>query len=341
MTSGASPSFSVGEYTTPGLSFAEDLEAYRRGGADGIGIDTALKLGGRERPEPAELAAFRESGLRATFVFPPVPSVLPLPLMPGGADDPRSRVEAMCRSVRGLAAFEPISFVCVTGPAGGYEPEHAREIAVDGLRAVARAAADVGAQVAIEPMHRSIAAEYSWITTLADAVALLDDVGEPNTGIMFDVWHLWDTPNLLAEIRRHAHRFVGVHVDDWREPTRSWCDRALPGDGIADVAGILGALDESGYAGWYELEVFSDDGRFGNDFADSLWKLDPVELVRSGREKFERAWRNRRPGPGVMPGPAGGTGRSATDVRRGRSGAAPASCRGGGPPRRRVVDRTR
>ena len=294
MASRAQPRFSVGEYTTPGLTFAEDLDAYRRGGADGIGIDAGLKLGGREQPDAADLEAFRDSGLEATFVFPPVPSVLPMTLMALGEEGPAARVEVMCRSVRGLAAFKPISFVCVTGPVGGYEPEHARELAVNGLAKVARAAADVGARIAIEPMHASIAADYSWITSIPDAVALLDDIGEPNTGVMFDVWHLWDTPDVLAEIGRHAHRLVGVHIDDWRNPTRNWCDRVQPGDGIADVAGILGALDESGYDGWYELELFSDDGRFGNDYEDSLWKLDPVELVRAGREKFEHAWRNRR-----------------------------------------------
>ena len=294
MASQSQPPFSVGEYTTPGLSFAEDLDVYRKGGADGIGIDAGLKLGGREQADAADLEALRESGLKATFVFPPVPSVLPMTLIVLGEDDPATRIDAMCRSVRGLAAFEPISYVCVTGAVGDYEPEHARELAVNGLAKVARAAADVGAQIAIEPMHSSIAAEYSWITTVPDAVALLDDIGEPNTGILFDVWHLWDTPDLLVEIARHAHRFIGVHIDDWRDPTRNWCDRVLPGDGIADIAGILGALDESGYDGWYELELFSDDGRFGNDYEDSLWKLDPVELVRAGREKFEQAWRERR-----------------------------------------------
>jgi len=294
MADRALPRFSVGEYTTPGLTFAEDLGAYRRAGADGIGIDAGLKLQGREVPSAADLELWRESGLEVTFVFPPVPSVLPMTVMALGEDDPDARVDAMCRSVRGLAAFEPISFVCVTGPQGSLELERARELAVGGLRQVARAAADVGAIVAIEPMHASIAADYSWITNIPDAVALLDDIGEPNTAIMFDVWHLWDTPDLFAQIRRHADRFVGVHVDDWRDPTRNWCDRALPGDGIADLAGVLGALDEGGYSGWYELEIFSDDGRFGSDFPDSLWKLDPVELVRSGREKFERAWQNRR-----------------------------------------------
>jgi len=294
MAGGESPPFSVGEYTTPGLSFAEDLDAYREAGAQGIGIDAGLKLDGSEEARASDLELLRESGLKATFLFPAVPSVLPMTLMQLGDDDPDLRVAAMCRGIRGLAPFEPISFIFATGPLGDDEPERAHEIAVDGLRTIARAAADVGARIAIEPMHSSIAADYSWITNLPDAVALLDDIAEPNTGIMFDVWHLWDTPGLLDEIRRHAHRFVGVHVDDWRDPTRNWCDRVLPGDGIADVTGILGALDDGGYDGWYELEIFSDDGRFGSEWEDSLWKLDPVEFVRMGREKFERAWHDRR-----------------------------------------------
>jgi sugar phosphate isomerase/epimerase len=289
------PPFAVGQYTTAKLSFAEDLEAYRAAGAQGVGIDVGLKLGGREQADPADLELLRRSGLRATFVFLPVPSILPMTVMPSGdVDDPGARVEAMCRAVRGLVAFDPISFVLTTGPVGEHEPARAREIAVDGLARVARAAADVGAKVAIEPMHASIAAEYSWITSLPAAAELLDEVDEPNTGIMFDIWHLWDTPGLLEEIGRNAGRIVGVHVDDWRDPTRSWCDRALPGDGIADTARILGALDDAGYDGWYELEIFSDDGSYGNDFEDSLWRLDPVDLVRSGREKFEAAWRDRR-----------------------------------------------
>ncbi len=87
--------------------------------------------------------------------------------------------------------------------------------------------------------------------------------------------------------------FVMVHLNDWRDPTRSWCDRVLPGDGIADIPGIFRALDEGGFEGWFELELFSDDGKFGNDFEDSLWKWDPVELVRTGRDKAYALWEKR------------------------------------------------
>jgi sugar phosphate isomerase/epimerase len=147
-------------------------------------------------------------------------------------------------------------------------------------------------------MHSSISADFSFLTTLPDTVRLLDEIDEPNTGILFDIWHLWDTPDLLEHIRRYARRFVGVHLNDRREPTRSWCDRVLPGDGSADLDGILRALADGGFDGWFELEVLSDDGTFGNDFPDSLWHLDPVELIREGREKFLRAWNHsQRIGP--------------------------------------------
>jgi sugar phosphate isomerase/epimerase len=288
------PPLSVCQYTTPGLSFAEDLEVYRAADMGGIGIDAALKLGGRGSVTPDELDAFKASGLTATSCFPGVNTVLPMTIMRQGPQDIAERVDAMCRGVRGLAVFEPLCFVCGTGPVGSYEPERARELAVAGLREVARAAADVGAQLALEPMHTSIADDYGFVNDLPGAVALLTEVGEPNVGILADVWHLWDTPDLLEQIRRHSDRIVAVHVDDWRDPTRSWCDRALPGDGIADVSGILGALDEAGYRGWYELEIFSDDGRFGNDFPDSLWKQDPLGLLRQGRARFEAVWRSRR-----------------------------------------------
>jgi sugar phosphate isomerase/epimerase len=285
---------SVCEYTTPGLSFVEDLALYPEAGMSGIGIDATLKLGGRDYVTPDELDSFRESGLIATSCFPGVSSVLPMTIMRQGSEDPAERVDAMCRGIRGLAVFEPHCFVCGTGPLGKYEPGRAREVVVEGLREAARAAADVGALLALEPMHSSIADDYGFVTDLPEATSLLDEIDEPNTGIFADVWHLWDTPNLLDDLRRLATRIVGVHVDDWREPTRSWCDRVLPGDGIADVTGFLGALDEGGYRGWFELEIFSDDGRYGNDFPDSLWKQDPLELLREARDRFEQAWRSRR-----------------------------------------------
>jgi sugar phosphate isomerase/epimerase len=279
------PRFSVGEMTTFNLSFEEDLVVYREAGAEGIGID-ASKL----RDEKRDVEAFRKSGLLAGVCFGAVPSILPLKNWGGGPQEPAARVEALCEGIRRMAVFEPTACACVTGPLGDYELGKAREIAVAGIRRAAKVAADEGMQLVLEPMHSSIGDDWSFVTSLPEAVSILDEVDAPNTGIVFDIWHLWDTPDLLTHTREHARRFVMVHLNDWRDPTRSWCDRVLPGDGIADTLGIFRALQEGGFDGWMELEVFSDDGTFGNDFPDSLWKWDPVELVRTGRDKAFRLW---------------------------------------------------
>jgi sugar phosphate isomerase/epimerase len=221
--------------------------------------------------------------------------VLPLSLLPG-PEDPARRVEAVCAGIHRLAAFAPAACVCLTGPRGSRSEAEARRIVVDGLRAIARAGAGAGVRVGLEPVHRSIREDWSLVTTIPETLALLDEVGEPNLGLIFDVWHLWDTPDVLKHLHAHARRIVGVHVNDIRETTRSWKDRVLPGDGVADLPSILGALEAGGYDGWFDLEVFSDNGAFGDDYADSLWKQAPVEVVRRGRDGFLRAWAERRAG---------------------------------------------
>jgi sugar phosphate isomerase/epimerase len=63
---------------------------------------------------------------------------------------------------------------------------------------------------------------------------------------------------------------------------------------VADLPGILGALDRAGWDGFYDLEIFSDNGAFGTAHDGSLWDVDPRELVRRSRESFTRCWQQRQ-----------------------------------------------
>ena len=284
------PRFSISQVSTLTSTFAEDMRVYAAGGLDAVGV-WELKLG--EGPDGEALEQLAASGLGSASAVPEIPSVLPLPNLPG-PDDPDERVDAICASIHRLAAFDPTAIVCLTGPAGDRDPDEAHEIVVDGLRTIGGEAEQAGMRMALEPFQREGIEEWSLPNTITDAVELIDEVGSPAFGIQFDVWHLWNTPNLLDEIEQYLHRFAAVHVNDWREPTRGWADRALPGDGVADVAAILGALDAAGWGGYYDLEIFSDNGAFGAAYPDSLWDVDPAELVRRGRDSFVRCWQERR-----------------------------------------------
>jgi sugar phosphate isomerase/epimerase len=274
------PRFSISQITTLPARFEEDLRAYREAGAEGIGI-WEIKL--EEGREAEQLAALRKSGLDSTSAVPAVPSIAPLPI-PGPAD-PAERVDAYCAGLRRLKPFEPSAVVLLTG-AGE------RSEIVDGLRTIAAEARLLGLRIALEPYSRHDGEEWTIVSTIADAVGLIEEAGvAADVGLLFDVWHLWDCDGLEEQVEAEIDRIAGVHVNDVRRPTRSFADRVLPGDGIADVPRILAALDRAGWDGFYELEIFSDNGAFGNAFPDSLWDVPPAELARRGRDAFLSCWK--------------------------------------------------
>jgi sugar phosphate isomerase/epimerase len=273
------PLFSISQVSSLVASFADDVRAYAAAGVDGIGI-WELKLG------DGSLEEFRASGLGSATAVPAVPSVHPLPLLPG-PETVRERIDSLLRSLEILAPYEPAAILCFTGPGE-------RASAVRGVREVAREAQQLGLRLVVEPFQLEGIESWSSLNTLGGAAEFVEEVGSDAVGIQFDVWHLWNTPDLLEEIPRYAHLIAGVHVADWREPTRGWADRVLPGDGAADLPAILGALDDAGWDGFYDLEIFSDNGAFGSAYPDSLWDLDVAELARRGRERFMETWSKRR-----------------------------------------------
>ena len=281
------PRISLSQITTFRSSFADDVRGYAAAGLDGIGIwELKLPDGG----DAEALDAFHASGLAAAAAVPAVTSILPLPLL-GGPDDPAERVDAYCRALERLAPFRPSGTVLLTGTGEGRDADEARAVVVDGLRTIAREAELLDLRVGLEPYQADGGGPWTIVSSIPEALELLADAGDPPAlGIQFDVWHLWNTPTLEDDIRTHVGRFTGVHVCDVRDPTRGWADRALPGDGSADVPRILRALDDAGWRGLYDIEIFSDDGTFGASYEDSWWAAPPEETIARARRAFEESW---------------------------------------------------
>jgi sugar phosphate isomerase/epimerase len=288
----SAPRFSISQISTLAASFDQDLAAYSAAGLDGIGIwEQKLPEGG---DDGATREALARSGLDCASAVPLVPSILPLPLL-GGPTDPQERLAALCASIHRLAAFGAPGIICLTGTGQGLDPDRARETVIDGLRVIAAEAASAGVRIALEPYQPDSAADWSIATSITDALGLIHDAGGHEAlGLQFDVWHLWNSPTVVDDLIAAIDRIVGVHICDVRGETRGWADRVLPGDGIADVALLMGALDTAGWNGLYDLEIFSDDGTFGSPYPDSLWNVPAPELARRGRAALAAAWQGRQ-----------------------------------------------
>jgi sugar phosphate isomerase/epimerase len=280
------PPFSISEVTTFPATFEEDLAAYKAAGVDGVGIwEFKLPKGQDAR----SIEALRASGLTATICVPQVPCIMPDAYF-REPRDPIERRKALCASIRRFAAFNPVG-VMVFGGAPGDDPAQDRHTVVEGLKAAADTAGEAGVALGFEALRREAG---SMIWTVPETLSILEDIGDPNMKIIFDTWHFWDLPGIVDDLRKYADRFICIQVNDRRRPPRSWADRLLPGDGELDLPGFFGALDAGGFKGWYDLEVFSDDGRWAEAYPDSIYNLEPAEAARRGVAGFREAWDKRK-----------------------------------------------
>ena len=126
------PSFSISQISTLPASFDEDLAAYAAAGLDGIGIwEMKLPEGG----DAESSALVRASGLEArSRAGDPVD---PAAAAARRADRPAGAARGPCASIHRLAAFEPQSIVCLTGPRAGSTPAGRAGSSIDGLRTLA------------------------------------------------------------------------------------------------------------------------------------------------------------------------------------------------------------
>ncbi len=139
----------------------------------------------------------------------------------------------------------------------------ARAQVFEGLAATLDYGRQVGMPIAIEPLHPMQAADRACINTLDQALDICDALDPGRTGalgVALDVYHVWWDPKLESQIARAGReRLLAYHVCDWLNPTRDLLnDRGMMGDGVIELKKIRGWVEAAGYAGFAEVEIFSD-----------------------------------------------------------------------------------
>jgi len=122
-----------------------------------------------------------------------------------------------------------------------------RETFVANLKRAARKAAAAGVTVVIEPINRRDIPGY-FLNKLAEARAVIFEVGEPNLGLQFDLYH-----------RQVEEGDVAVAMKEYASLTRHYQianppDRGEPDEGDLNYRWLLQQIDASGYKGWVGCE---------------------------------------------------------------------------------------
>ncbi|MHC2685870.1 sugar phosphate isomerase/epimerase [Bradyrhizobium diazoefficiens] len=125
-------------------------------------------------------------------------------------------------------------------------------------------ARQAGLPLAIEPLHPAYAADRACVNTTKQALDICDRLDPGRTGMLgvaLDVYHIWWDPELMSQIARAGRdRLLAFHVCDWLVPTRDILnDRGMMGDGVIDIKSVRKAVEAQGFAGYSEIEIFSND----------------------------------------------------------------------------------
>ena len=193
------------------------------------------------------------------------------PLAPKGKEAVLDDFRASIDMTAALGA--PVLTIVVGGVAPGTKGmRDSLAIVADRVAEACEYAATAGVKLALEPLHPVYGGDRSCLVTVRDAVDLCDKIGADNLGIAVDVYHVWWDTDLPTQLRRAGEkRIYGFHLCDWLADTKDvLLDRGMMGDGVADIQGIRASVENAGYDGLCEVEVFSKE---------NWWKRDPNEVL--------------------------------------------------------------
>ena len=100
--------------------------------------------------------------------------------------------------------------------------------------------------LAIEPLNRF---ETFFLNTAADALALAEQVGHPNVGILYDTFHA----NIEEKSIAAGILLLGPHLKHLHTCEN---DRGTPGTGHVEWESVFSAIREIRYDGWLTIESF-------------------------------------------------------------------------------------
>jgi len=176
------------------------------------------------------------------------------------AEERRNRVADNLAAIEEAALLGAPVLVIVSGPANGQTLADARATVFDGLLEVLPVAEKAGVVLGIEPLHPMYAAERSVVVTLKQANDIAERLQSASAGVVVDAYHVWWDPEIMNEIERARGKIVGFHVSDWPVPLPGiLMGRAMMGEGVIELRKLRQAVDETGYDGPIEVEIFNED----------------------------------------------------------------------------------
>ncbi|MCL6625491.1 sugar phosphate isomerase/epimerase family protein [Alicyclobacillus shizuokensis] len=240
---------SLNQMTTERWGVREAVDGCARAGIGWIGLwrHKVQEIGVTAAAKIVRDAGLHVSGLCRGGMFPA-----------GSSLERARRIEDNRRAIVEAAELGTDVLVLVCGPPEDCTLDDARRMVEEGIAELIPYAREHGVKLGIEPLHPMFAADRSVISTLGQANDIVQRLQSGQVGVVIDVYHVWWDPNLYEQIDRCAGHIFGFHVNDWLAPVQdALMSRGMMGDGCIEIGHIRSAVEEAGYSGPVEVEIFN------------------------------------------------------------------------------------
>lgn len=179
-------------------------------------------------------------------------------------DDNRRAIEETAALAAAAAEGSSPVLVLVAGalPDGSRDLVGARSRVRDAIAELIPDAIAAGVVLGLEPLHPMFAADRAVISTLGQALDIVEEFPADAAGVIVDTYHIWWDPQVLEQIARagRSDRVASYQVSDWVTPMPAdlLLGRGQPGDGHIDFSALTRAVDAAGYTGDVEVEIFNE-----------------------------------------------------------------------------------
>jgi len=169
--------------------------------------------------------------------------------------DKDSRKKSIENNIIGIRTASLLSAECFIAVVGGLakgtrNTEENRKQILEGLFSIGKIASEEGVPIALEPLHPVYASDRSLLNTIDQAIKWCDELNQtfPGTfGIAIDVYHVWWDPKLYENLMRAKSK-------------------------------IFNALEDNGYTGSVEVEIFS---------SNNWWKRPIIETLDTCMDRLK------------------------------------------------------
>ena len=140
---------------------------------------------------------------------------------------------------------------------------------------------DIGREEGVKPTFEYISF-FKSVYRLADAWDIVQQADDPDSSIILDAFHNWNSNSTLDDLRAiPLEKISHYHIDDAAPgkaaTTQTDPDRVMLGEGQIDLAAEIKVLKEKDYNKTVSLELFNAQ----------LWEKDPLEVISTGLERMK------------------------------------------------------